>query len=114
MEVGETGPFASREGSRFVALSRFTVANGTTESVKRAFVERPHMVDDVDGFVRLDVISPVDAPDEIWLITYWRDEPSYRTWHRSHLYRDAHKGIPKGVKLVPKSAAVRFFDHVCS
>ena len=56
----------------------------------------------------------LDAPDEIWLITYWRDEPSYRTWHRSHHYRDAHKGIPKGVKLVPKSATVRFFDHVCS
>jgi heme-degrading monooxygenase HmoA len=99
-------------GNGFVALSKFTVANGITEEVKAAF--RLHLVDSVSGFVRMDVISPVDCPDEIWLLTYWADEESFRIWHHSHLYRESHKGIPKGLKLVPHSAELRFFEHIGS
>lgn len=98
----------------FVALSKFTVANGMEDQVKEAFVARPHLVEGAPGFVKLDVISPVDHPQEIWLITYWDDEASYRNWHKGHVYKESHKGIPKGLKLVPKSAQVLFFQHVCS
>ena len=98
----------------FVALSKFTVANGMAPQIKEAFLNRPHLVDTALGFLRMDVISPVDNPDEIWLLTYWTDESSYKVWHRSHAYHDSHKGIPKGLKLVPKSAQVSFFEHVAS
>jgi heme-degrading monooxygenase HmoA len=106
---------AARGDTRpFVALSRFVVANGMTTAVKEAFVRRPHLVDGAPGFVRLDVISPVDAPDEIWLLTYWTDEHSYRSWHHGHTYRAAHAGIPKGLRLVRGSAQLRYFEHVSS
>ena len=98
----------------FVALSMFEVANGMTGQVKAAFVDRPHLVESAAGFIRLDVISPLDHPDQIWLITYWADEDSYKTWHRSELHRESHKWIPKGLKLVPRSTQVRFFEHVSS
>lgn len=55
-------------------------------------------------------MCPIDGPDEVWLVTHWRNEESYRTWHRSHEYHEAHKGIPKGLKLVPGSANVRCFE----
>jgi heme-degrading monooxygenase HmoA len=98
----------------FVALSKFEVANGMIDEVKAAFVNRPHLVEQAAGFIRLDVISPLDFPDEIWLITYWTDEVSYKTWHRSELHRESHKWITKGLKLVPRSTQVRFFEHVAS
>ncbi len=98
----------------FIALSQFTVANGMTEQVKDAFANRPHLVEEAPGFLRLEVISPLDDGDEIWLLTYWRDEESFRSWHHSHLYHDSHRGIPKGLKLVPQSARLRFFEHVAS
>jgi heme-degrading monooxygenase HmoA len=98
----------------FVALSKFVVANGMTEQVKHAFAQRPHLVDSAPGFVRLDVISPTDNLDEIWLITYWEDEASYRTWHHGHTYHASHRQLPKGLKLVPKSAQIRFFEYVSS
>ena len=98
----------------FVALSKFEIANGMTGEVKEAFANRPHLVEGAAGFMRLDVISPLDYPDEIWLITYWTDEDSYKTWHRSELHRESHKWIPKGLKLVPRSTQVRFFEHVSS
>ena len=98
----------------FVALSQFVIANGMMEEVKQAFRTRPHLVDGAPGFVRMEVMVPRDNPEQIWLVTYWTDEESYRVWHHGHLYRESHKGIPKGLKLVPGSAKVRLFDFVCS
>lgn len=94
----------------FVALSRFTIRNGMAKQVRAAFCERPHLVDDAPGFLRMEVMSPVDDPDEIWLITHWRDEESYRAWHRGHTYQASHSGIPKGLKLVPGCTEIRLFE----
>ena len=93
-------------------LSRFVVANDVTDTVKEAFLNRPHLVDQCPGFVRLEVLSPRDSPNEIWLLTHWQDETSYHRWHSSHLYRESHAGIPKGLKLVPSATQLRFFDLV--
>lgn len=100
--------------SAFIALSKFTVANDMSPQVKQAFIDRPHLVDSAPGFIRMEVISPIDAPDEIWLLTYWSNESSYRAWHKSHTYRDSHAGIPKGLRLDPRETAIRFFEHICS
>lgn len=101
-------------GPGFVALSKFVIANDMSAEVKAAFRGRPHLVDDASGYLRMDVISPLDRPDELWLITFWRDEASYRAWHHSHLYKDAHKHIPKGLKLLPGETQIRCFEHVAS
>jgi heme oxygenase (mycobilin-producing) len=108
-----TASSSPQDAAGFVALSRFTVARMTDE-VKRAFQQRPHCVENATGFVRMEVLSPCDAPDEIWLITYWDNESNYRTWHRSHLYQESHRGIPKGLRLVPNSVSIRFFEYVAS
>lgn len=106
------GAIAGAPGPQFVAKSRFVIANGMEAEVKAAFRARPHLVDGAPGFVRLDVLSPLEAPGEIWIMTYWEDAESYRAWHRSHVYHEAHKGIPKGLKLVPGEAIVREFEYV--
>ncbi len=98
----------------FVALSKFVIANDMTMTIKEAFQSRPHKVDEAQGFIRLDVLSPEENPKEIWLITYWSDRPSFEIWHKSHLYRESHSYIPKGLKLVPGSAKLSFLEHVAS
>lgn len=93
-----------------VVLSRFIIANGMAEEVRSAFGRRPHLVDRASGFLGMEVMSPIDRTAEIWLVTRWSDEQSYRAWHRGHEYHEAHKGIPKGLKLVPGSAEVTLFE----
>jgi heme-degrading monooxygenase HmoA len=107
-------PTSSKTRSPFVSLSKFLVGNDKIAEVKEAFRQRPHLVDGQPGFVRMEVISPIDQPEEIWLITYWTSADSFRLWHRSHLYQDSHKGIPKGLKLVPGQTEMREFEHICS
>ena len=81
--------------------------------VKAAFRDRPHLVDRTAGFVRMEVLCPLDRPQEIWLVTHWRCADDYRAWHRGHAYRDSHRGIPKGLKLVGSETSIREFDVVC-
>ena len=98
----------------FVAMSSFAVANGMEEDVRQAFEHRPHRVDAAPGFVLMDVLSPTETSNEFWLITYWTDEQSYRTWHWGHRYKDSHRGIPKGLKLVRGRTQMRSFHHIAS
>jgi len=96
----------------FVATSRFVIANGMEDEVKTAFRNRLGLVDSAQGFLRMDVLSPMDRPQEIWLLTFWENEECYETWHHSHVYHDSHKGIPKGLKLVPAETEIRSFEYV--
>lgn len=95
-----------------LALSRFTIANDMTEPMRQAFMQRPHHVDHAPGFIRMEVASPVDQPREFWLLTYWESMEHFETWHRSHAFHDSHQGIPKGLKLVPKSTEIRIFEII--
>jgi heme-degrading monooxygenase HmoA len=113
-EQTDTPPIIAASVPTVMVLSRFTIANGMDKEVKEAFLNRPHLVDDTPGFIRMEVLSPQDNPDEIWLATYWSNEESYRTWHRGHTYRDSHAGIPKGLKLIPRSTEIRMFNYICS
>lgn len=94
----------------FVALSRFTIRNGMEAQVRAAFCARPHLVDAVQGFIGLQVMRPMDNPAEIRLMTRWTDEHSFRTWHKGHGYHGSHAGIPKGLKLVPRSVEIRYLS----
>jgi heme-degrading monooxygenase HmoA len=96
----------------FMAMSRFTVANGMEEDVRAAFLARPHKVDAAPGFERMEVLRPLGSPEEFWLLTWWRDEAAFDAWHRSHAYQDSHSGMPKGLKLVPGSTEIRRFERV--
>ena len=93
-----------------VVLSRFTIANHLSNAVREAFRNRPHLVDNAEGFLGLEVMNPVDHPEEVWLVTRWRDESSYHHWHRGHAYSASHGGIPKGLKLVQGSARITIFE----
>jgi heme-degrading monooxygenase HmoA len=96
----------------FVAMSRFAVANGRIADVKQAFRDRPHLVDGASGFLGMDVMSPEEMPEEIWLLTYWTDRPSYLAWHRSPAHSDSHKHMPKGLRLDPKRTKLTYFEYV--
>ena len=97
----------------FVAISQFEIQNGFEEQVKTAFINRPKLVEDHSDFIKLEVLSPAANPAEIWLLTYWKNEAGFKEWHKNHL-KESHKGIPKGLKLVPHSFKLTFFDQICS
>lgn len=115
--VAETPLRASEEPrppAGFVALSCFIIANGMTAEVKAAFRHRPHLVDSAPGYRRMEVISPLDRPEEIWLITFWADEASFRQWLHRSTYHESHCGIQMGLKPLPGETTISPFELVSS
>jgi len=110
---GDTDPRRTPRAT-LVVLSKFVIANGMAAEVKAAFRDRPRLVDGAPGFVRMEVLSPLERPEEIWLVTYWTDAASFEAWHHSHHYKESHRGIPGGLKLVPRETEIRRLEHVCS
>lgn len=96
----------------YMAISRFKVANGIEESVADAFRNRPRLVDQVSGFVDMEVYCPVDDASEFWLLTRWENEAAFLAWHHSDAHKASHQGIPKGLKLDPKATFVRHFHRL--
>jgi len=94
-------------------LSQFVVANGMETEVRDAFVNRPHLVENAPGFLRLEVLCPTNDPKEFWLFTYWETEQHFRDWHKHHLH-DSHKLIPKGLRLDARGTRVHVLRHVAS
>ena len=93
-------------------MSSFVIANDMAEAVKEAFINRPHLVDQAPGFIRMEVFTSQYNPREFSLMSYWENEESFQVWYKSHQYHDSHSGIPKGVKLVPNSVKIRYFNKV--
>jgi heme oxygenase (mycobilin-producing) len=79
--------------------------------VRAAFRNRPHEVDGVPGFLRMEVCSPRDAQNEFWLTTYWIDDQSFLAWRRSDAFKRAHARLPRGLKLA-RSFRLRFLEVV--
>lgn len=98
----------------YVALSRFRVRNGMESEVAEAFRNRPHLVDEAAGFLRMEVLTPSEDASEFWLMTWWSDESSFKAWHHGHRFRDSHAGMPKGLKLDPSATEMRGFRSIAS
>ena len=79
--------------------SRFRVANGLEDAVRSAFLNRPGLVDDVTGFLGMEVYSAADDRCVFHLVTRWTDRAAYDVWHRSEAHHDSHAFIPRGLKL---------------
>ena len=94
-------------------VSRFTVINGMEAEVRAAFVNRPHLVENAPGFLRLEVFSSSEKPVEFWLMTYWETEQHFREWHKHHRH-ESHQLMPKGLKLDASGTEVLVLDYIAS
>jgi len=79
-----------------------------------ALQSRVHRFDGVPGFQRMEVLRPHDTPAEFWLTTWWSSDAAIDEWHHSHLYRESHRGIPKGLKLVSGSVQISCMELIAT
>jgi len=80
-------------------ISRFRVRNGLEEEVRRAFLNRPRLVERTPGFCGMNVLTDATDPSVFLLLTRWTDADSFRAWHRSEEHHHSHELIPRGLKL---------------
>lgn len=96
----------------FLAISKFKVKNGIENQVCEAFINRPHLVDSIDGFIDMEVYSPAEDNTEFWLLTRWLSQEQFLSWHNSDAHKQSHQGIPKGLKLDPTATQVWHLNKI--
>jgi len=70
-------------------ISRFRVRNGLEQEVRRAFLDRPRLVEKAAGFCGLDVLTDDANPSVFLLLTRWTDAPSFQAWYRSEAHHQS-------------------------
>ena len=82
----------------YVSVSRLRVAEGAAADLILAFRSRAHLVDEVDGFLDLQVWQSADERTEVVMVSRWRDRAAFRDYMRSDRHRISHARIPAHVQ----------------
>ena len=77
-----------------IAVSnRIQVAKGHEQDFEARFEGRARLVENMPGFVRLEILRPVKS-DYYVVLTHWRDEASFRAWTDSPEFKEGHRNRP--------------------
>lgn len=80
-----------------VVANRFEVAEGYEDEFVERFRERTGAVASRPGFVKFELLTPVDADVHV-AMTYWESEADFRAWIESEAFAAAHAGdTPDGM-----------------
>ena len=86
----------------YVSLSRLRVAGGRADELVAAFRRRARLVDDADGFVDLEVWRSDRDPDEVVMVSRWRDRAAFKAYMKSDAHRISHDRIDPGLDAAIK------------
>jgi heme-degrading monooxygenase HmoA len=77
----------------YVSMSRLRVAAGESDALVTAFRRRAHLVDGFDGFIDLQVWRSDRDPEEVLMVSRWRDRAAFTAYMRSPAHRTSHDRI---------------------
>ena len=74
-----------------VVANRIPVAEGYEAQFEERFAQRAGRVEDRPGFVRMEVLRPVEG-DTYVVLTHWESMEDFEAWTESQAFEDAHSG----------------------
>src|SRR3712207_6330892 len=86
----------------YVSMSRLRVAADQSDAFVAAFRRRAHLVDGAPGFVDLQVWRSDRDPEEVLMVSRWRDRAAFTAYMRSDAHRVSHERIDPSVKAAIK------------
>ncbi len=76
-----------------VVSNRLQVAKGRENDFEERFEGRARLVENMPGFIRLEILRPVKS-DYYIVLTHWKDEASFQAWTESSEFKEAHRNRP--------------------
>lgn len=77
-----------------VVANRIFVAPGQETAFEERFRQRAGLVERAPGFIRHQVLRPLNPEHPYVVMTTWRDRASFEAWVQSPAFRDAHAHTP--------------------
>lgn len=79
-----------------IVMNRITVSEGREEDFERTFIERDRAVDQMTGFIDLQVLRPKQGRTYI-VMTRWNSLEAFETWTHSEAFLSAHRKQSPGL-----------------
>jgi heme-degrading monooxygenase HmoA len=76
-----------------VSMSRLRVDPALSDALVAAFRRRAHLVDSAPGFVDLEAWRSDRDPEEVLMVSRWRDRAAFTAYMRSDEHRISHDRI---------------------
>ena len=80
-------------GVMYVSMSRLRVDAAQSDALVAAFRRRAHLVDALRGFIDLQVWRSDRDPEEVLMVSRWRDRAAFTAYMRSAEHRVSHDRI---------------------
>jgi heme oxygenase (mycobilin-producing) len=90
-------------------MSRLRVQPDRSDDLVAAFRRRAHLVDDADGFVDLQVWRSDRDPEEVLMVSRWRDRAAFTAYMRSAEHGVSHDRIDPELQAAIK---LERLDHL--
>ena len=82
----------------YVSVSRLRVQEDRVDGLVAAFRARAGLVDELDGFVDLQVWRSDRDPGEVLMVSRWSDRERFKTYMKSQEHRVSHGRIDGGLQ----------------
>ncbi len=76
-----------------VVSNRIPVAKGHEDDFERRWKERKWAIAQSPGFIKTEVLKPMQA-DHYIVMTHWRSKEDFERWTQSQAFMDAHANTP--------------------
>ncbi len=74
-----------------VVANRFRIADGYEEEFVERFRNREGMIEEQEGFVRFDLLTPANEDTDTFVaLTYWESREAFEAWTESEAFEEAH------------------------
>jgi heme-degrading monooxygenase HmoA len=78
-------------------MARLRVPTPRAPELVTAFQNRARLVDEVDGFVDLEVWQSDRDPSELIMVSRWRDRAAFRDYMKSEAHKVSHSRVDPGL-----------------
>lgn len=72
-----------------VVANRLPVAKGYEKEFEKRFEHRIGAVDQMPGFIRIEILRPLRG-DHYIILTYWESRAAFEAWMKSEAFKRAH------------------------
>ena len=76
-------------GTMVVVANRLPVAKGYEKEFEKRFEHRIGAVDQMPGFIRIEILRPLRG-DQYIILTYWESRAAFEAWMKSEAFKRAH------------------------
>jgi heme-degrading monooxygenase HmoA len=79
-----------------VVMNRIQVAEGREADFEKTFTERDRAVDQMSGFIDLQVLRPAEGRTYV-VLTRWKSREAFEQWTQSEAFISAHRKQSPGL-----------------